>query len=97
VKAHQLIAGASYGPETLKVIGQTFDGAWAEIAHQFHSPLEIEAARLRLANAILAVAEQDSRDPEELKNLALQAMTLTYRRLRSASQPVSTETPPNRA
>jgi hypothetical protein len=82
VKARQLIAGASYGPETLAVIGQAFDGAWAEIAHQFHDPLEIEAARLRLANAILAVAKQDSRNTEELKKLALQAMASQYRRLR---------------
>ena len=94
VKASQLIARASYGPESLKVIGQAFDGAWAEIAHRFHSPLEIEAARLRLANAVLAVAKQDSRNPEELKSLALQTMTSKYRRLRGASQSGATETPP---
>ena len=95
MKASQLMARASYGPESLKVVGQAFDGAWAAIGHHFRGPLEIEAARLRLANAILAVAKQDSRNPEELKNLALEAIGLKYRRLRSARQLGATETPPS--
>ena len=32
MKARQLIQGATYGPETLKVIGKAFDDAWSEIA-----------------------------------------------------------------
>jgi hypothetical protein len=30
--ARQRIAGASFGPEALRVIGQAFDAAWVEIA-----------------------------------------------------------------
>jgi hypothetical protein len=92
VKARQLIASASYGPEALKVLGQAFDNAWAEIAHHFQDPPEIEAARLRLANVILDLARQGTRDPEGLKNLALQMLSLTYRRLRGPG-----ETPPDGA
>src|SRR5262245_17881624 len=97
MKARQLIAGATYGPATLKVIGLAFDGAWAEIAQHFHDPLEIEAARLRLANTVLELVKQAGQDPEELKTLALQAMALTYRRLRGAGRPTSTEAPPDEA
>jgi hypothetical protein len=35
VKARQLIDGASYGPEELKVIEQAFDDAWAAIEGNF--------------------------------------------------------------
>ena len=31
MKARKLIEGATYGPETLKVIGKAFDDAWSEI------------------------------------------------------------------
>jgi hypothetical protein len=81
MKAKTLISGASFGPETLKVIGQAFDGAWSEIAHHFQGDrTETETARERLAHAILAVADADSPDPEALKTTALQVMALTYRR-----------------
>jgi hypothetical protein len=50
MKGRQLIDGAAFGPETLKVVGQAFDEAWTEIAGNFGSnPSEIEAARLKLA------------------------------------------------
>ena len=32
MRARQIIDGAAFGPEALKVIGQAFDAAWAEIA-----------------------------------------------------------------
>jgi hypothetical protein len=80
MKARHLIDSASYGPEALKAIGQAFDDAWREIAGNFgDDPAEIEAARLKLANAVLSVAAEDRRDVEALKNGALQAMALRYR------------------
>jgi hypothetical protein len=82
MKAHQLIngVGASYGPETLKVIIKAFDDAWDEIAPCFsRSGLQAQSVRLTLANAILEVAREDSRDSDELKNAGLQAMALAYR------------------
>jgi hypothetical protein len=76
------IDSAALGPDTLKVIGQAFDQAWDTIAGNFEgNPLAIQAARLKLANAILAEATANCHDDvETLKNAALQAMALAYRK-----------------
>jgi hypothetical protein len=75
MRARQLIGGASFGPDTLKAIGDAFDAAWAEIAGRFGTdPVVIEGARLRLANAVLSVASEDSREVEALKRGALEVM-----------------------
>ena len=80
MKARQLIDGASYGPEALSAVGQAFDEAWQTIAGNFgNDPRDIELARVRLANAILSVACEDSRDAEVLKRGALEALALSYR------------------
>ena len=81
MKAPELIDDAAFGPDTLKVIGQAFDEAWASIAGSFdESPLAVEAARLKLANAILAAAKANgANDVATLKNAALQAVVLAYR------------------
>ena len=82
MKARNLIDGASFGPEALRAIGQAFDEAWAEIAHHFLGDRLIEeGARLRLANAILSVATEESRDIQVLKRAGLQAMALDYKSL----------------
>jgi len=75
MEARGLIEGASYGPEALKAIGRAFDEAWASIAGNF-SDDQIEAARLRLANALLAVAKDNSRDVEMMKREALDRMQM---------------------
>jgi hypothetical protein len=81
MRARQLIDGAAFGPDALKAIGDAFDAAWAEIAGQFGTdPVVIEAARLKLANAVLSIASEDSRDVEVLKRAALQRMALDRRR-----------------
>jgi hypothetical protein len=85
MRARQHIDGASFGPDALKAIGQAFDAAWSEIAHQFDSPLAIEATRLNLANALLSIARENSRDVPELKQAALQRLALDAR---SGSGPV---------
>jgi len=80
MRARQLIDGASFGPEALKVIGQAFENAWAEIRGNFgDDPDDIDRASYRLANAVLAVAYEDSRDAQMLKRAALEAMALGYR------------------
>ena len=76
MKARDLIRKAGFGRDTLKVVCQAFDEAWSLISAQYASPATIEAARLKLAKAIIAVSRQDSRDPEVLKRLALQMMKL---------------------
>jgi hypothetical protein len=79
MKARQLIEGASYGPETLKIVCQAFDDAWSSIAANFgDDPPAIEAARLRLANIILSFPHNEVGDAERIKNSSLQIMALTY-------------------
>ncbi len=81
--ARQLIDGASFGPEAVKAIGAAFDAAWAEIVGNFgHEPEDVEKTRLRLAKAMLSIADEDSREVEVLKRAALQRMALDYRRRR---------------
>jgi hypothetical protein len=84
MQARALIDNASFGPEAFKAIGQAFDVAWTEIAGNFgDDPGRVEAARLKLAKAMLPVADDDSRDVQVLKRAALQAMAKDYR-VRSA-------------
>jgi len=69
------IGGAVFGPEAVEAMGQAFDEAWAEIAGNFGASLvEVEAARLRLAEAVLSVAAEDSTDVAALKCAALRWM-----------------------
>jgi hypothetical protein len=80
MKAKRLIDGASFGPDALRAVGQVFDEAWEEIAGNFGDhPAQVETARLKLANAILSIADEDSRDVEVLKRAALDRMALDYR------------------
>jgi hypothetical protein len=81
VKAQQMIDGAAYGPEALKAIGQAFDEAWLQIADNFgDDPIDVEKARLRLAQALLSIADEDSRDVRVLKQAALERLALDYKR-----------------
>ena len=77
-RARALVEAASLGPEALKTACAAFDAAWTAIASQFKDPIEIEAARLTLATAILSVTDNSSRDAETLKRLGLQAMARKY-------------------
>jgi hypothetical protein len=80
MQARALIQNASFGPDALQAIGQAFDAAWADIEGNFgEEPERVAAARLKLANAMLSVADNDSRDVRVLKNAALQAMAKDYR------------------
>ena len=80
MEARRLIESSSYGPNTLHVIFQAFDEAWAEIGKTFGDDAQdIQQGRMRLAHAILAVAGADSDDAESLKDNALQVMTMRKR------------------
>jgi hypothetical protein len=78
-KGRRLIDRAALGPKATKALGQAFDQAWAEIAGNFGSPLEIEKARRKLAQAMLSVATEGSIDIAALKAGALQKLALDYR------------------
>jgi hypothetical protein len=78
MEARRLIDGTSFGPDTLRAMGEAFDQAWAQIAGNFGEP-QAENARLRLAEAMLSIATDGSTDVSALKAGALQAMALDYR------------------
>jgi hypothetical protein len=76
MKARELIDKAPLRPNALRVIYQAFDDAWSEIAAD-HSDDQAEAARTKLALALLSVANNESSDSGMLKRLALEIMTAT--------------------
>ena len=78
--AQQLFDGVSFGPDALKAVGEAYDAAWVDIAGNFgDDPPAIERARLKLADALLTIACEDSRDVEVLKNAALLRMALDFK------------------
>jgi hypothetical protein len=80
MQARRLIDGASFGPDTLKVVGQAFDQAWAEIAENFGNDASaIENGRLQLADAMLSIANEKSTNVAALKAGALEAMAMQRR------------------
>jgi hypothetical protein len=75
VEAHQLITNSTYDPEQVKALGEAFEGAWKRIAPDVGStPASIEAARLKLADTILSLANGGPITPEKLKEAALEKM-----------------------
>jgi hypothetical protein len=75
MKARQLIASGSYGPDQLKALGKAFDEAWNRIAPTVSKRRKaIEAARLKLADIILGLAKKGNFDPQWLTDAAVHAM-----------------------
>jgi hypothetical protein len=75
MKARQVIATGSYGPDQLKALGKAFDAAWARIAPTVSKrPKAIDAARLKLADIVLGLAKKGNFDPQWLADTAVQAM-----------------------
>jgi hypothetical protein len=89
MKARKILEGASYDPDTLKAVGQAFDQAWASIAAHYSADPEIERARLRLANSMLAVAPLHGQDVEALQKAALAHMALNYRDKADPGEPIT--------
>jgi hypothetical protein len=72
MQARKLIEGASFGPETLKVVFEAFDGAWLVLAPRYESDTSAaQTARTRLASILLSLASRDSRDAAALRDAAL--------------------------
>jgi len=78
MEPRRLMDRASLGPDTLKAVCEAFDQAWMEIAGNFGTT-QVENARLKLAEAMMSVATEDSTDVAALKAGALQAMALDHR------------------
>src|SRR5262245_40605451 len=70
IEASEMLDGAPYGPEIVKVLKRALDEAWASIASTI-SPDLAENTRLSLAHAIVARAGLGEIDCERLKSAAL--------------------------
>jgi|SoiMetStandDraft_5_1073268.scaffolds.fasta_scaffold1528622_1 hypothetical protein len=79
MEARRLLDSAAFGPDALKTICQAFDEAWAEIEASIGCDQQREMVRLRLADAILSVASESSRDAEVLKKAALDVLAGDFR------------------
>jgi hypothetical protein len=56
--ARQLIGGAAFPPDVLKVISEAFDDAWVELAPGVHADAaSIDAARVNLGTILLTLAQ----------------------------------------
>ena len=78
MEAREYIEGqATFGPDARKAISEAFDEAWQVIGGNFN-PDTIAGGRIRLADALLSIANENSRDVARLKRGALEAMALTY-------------------
>jgi len=87
MKARSMLEGATYDPETLKVVCQALDDARAGIAEMYYYPAEVEHARLHLAKSVLAVAPLLT-DAQANKNAALQHFALNHRERSGPAEPL---------
>ena len=83
VKARALIGGASFDPNTLKLVYKAFDDAWEQVAPQVSNrPEAIEAARMKLAGIVIGLARNGTADPEAITDAAVKAMQTPPTKLR---------------
>ena len=73
LKARALIRGADLDPQMRKVVVAAFENAWEEVAPQA-SPEVIVAARMTLAEIILQLVGNGTRDLQVLTDAAVRAM-----------------------
>ena len=72
MKARKLLENATLGPADLKIVSQAFDQAWEQIKGRYQTnALVVEAARIRLANAVLAGYRDGLLDSDLIKVRAL--------------------------
>jgi len=72
MRARNMISGAAFGPPALKVLDSAFAEAWAAIADDYQDD-ERDAARTRLAKAVLTVAKEDP-SCEAIRDAALRVV-----------------------
>ena len=73
MEARKLLDAAPFEPETVKVLKQAFDDAWARIAASI-VPDRVDDTQLSLAHAIVAHAGTGDCDRESLMAAALDAV-----------------------
>jgi hypothetical protein len=74
MKARQLIGGAAFTPDLLKVVYEAFDAAWAEVGPDVSRRAEaVETARQSLATITLSIATAGPIDRDAIKAAAVRA------------------------
>ena len=82
MKARALVGVASYDPKTLKALWKAFDDAWEQVRPQISKrPEAIEAARMKLAEIVIGMARNGTRDAQALTDAAVQAMRAAQTKL----------------
>jgi hypothetical protein len=80
MRARQLIAGAAFPRDVLKVLSDAFEDAWSELApHISDDPTVIEAARVSLAEIVLGIARAGPIDHDRVKSAAVDAFRTVHR------------------
>lgn len=80
MKARQLIGGAAFRPDELKVIAAAFDEAWGELSGDISSrAAAIDASRLSLATIVLGLAKAGPIDRMQIKTAAVDAFRRAHR------------------
>jgi hypothetical protein len=75
MKARKLIADAIYDPDEINAVGKAIDNAWEQVGPQVGKrPEAIEAARLKLAEIVLRLTNDGTRDPQQLTEEAVKVM-----------------------
>jgi hypothetical protein len=78
--ARDLIGGAAFPPDVLKVLHDAFDDAWAEIAPEVSGDATVvEAARLSLAAIVLYIAKAGPIDRAGISSAAVDAFRAKHR------------------
>ena len=78
--ARQLLGGATFAPDQLKVIFEAFDDAWDEVAADVSTRASaVEAARLSLATIVLSLARAGPIERVGLKTAAVDAFRRKHR------------------
>jgi hypothetical protein len=81
MRARQLIGGAAFPPYVLKVLGEAFEDAWAELAPDVSGdPTVVDAARFSLAEIVLDIAKAGRPiDRDRIKAAAVDAFRSKHR------------------
>jgi hypothetical protein len=89
MKARQLIASAAYSPDQIKIIAKAFENAWEQVALLVSKhPDAIEAARLTLAEIVLAWPRTGAWTPSNSKTRLFKKCSPTQRNLGRNSSPI---------
>jgi hypothetical protein len=79
MRARQLVSGAAFPPDELKVICEAFDDAWIELAPEVSADLvAVDTARMSLATIVLKLAATGPIDRLGLKSAAMDAFRLKH-------------------